>query len=612
MFRVQGEKMKADNRQLSPRSLIRFLEAPDRAQEEAKAREDFLHLFTDFQGAHKELSKGDALEKFLNAFNRGRIGESIREGLIKKRVRRSTFYNWQRDFSRYGISGLLPGWNNGGCRINPKVREEIERFIWSEHLCRYVDIYNHLRIKFPKENLPSYSAVRSYAKYYKEQHQAALVLKFEGVKGLRDRGMDVALGRRDEDVHRPNQRWEIDTTIADLLTGRKVSEVVLLTKDGKRCKIIGIVDVYSRLAKFYLTEKETALEVGRVLRDRMLDWGLPEELVIDNGATYKNNRILSFLRSLTIAVFLCLPGTPEEKPHIERIFRTLTEQLFRRLPGYSGNSVATRPNEIEVKYTKSELQGIIDDYVTNVYAETVHRTTGQRPRERMSPPGFQPRRPKSERELDIFLMEVHTRKVRQGFICYEGGKYFHPSLPEGKTVTIRVNDFDASELLVFVDRKFLCIAEDYGRKGRTPQQIREAKKERNRELRTRIKAHEALIDKDRPKDANILDLIKHHKETKPTELPKKAELVTFPDLKNIHYTRPENEASEDSDMVWGSGENEEPRIFKSRREKYIHIIQQKQKGKTLNKNEEEFLKDYEASDEYGLVRDYLEREVEGL
>jgi hypothetical protein len=278
--------VKAQDKDIDARSMIRFLEAPDWAQEEAKAREDFLHLFAEFQSVHKELAKGNALKKFLHAFNSGRIGESIREGLTKKRVRRSTYYNWQRDFSRYGISGLLPMWNNGGCRINPKVREEIERFIWSEHLCRYVDIYNHLRIKFPKETLPSYSAVRNYAKYYQEQNRAALVLKFEGVKGLRDRGMDVALGRRDEDVHRPNQRWEVDTTVADLLTGRNVSDVVLLTKDGKRCKIIGIIDVYSRLAKFYLTEKETALEVGRVLRDRMLDWGFPEEIVIDNGATY--------------------------------------------------------------------------------------------------------------------------------------------------------------------------------------------------------------------------------------------------------------------------------------------------------------------------------------
>ena len=59
--------MKGQSRQLGPRSLIRFLEAPTWAQEEAKAREDFLHSFAEFQGVYKELSKGDALEKFSDS-----------------------------------------------------------------------------------------------------------------------------------------------------------------------------------------------------------------------------------------------------------------------------------------------------------------------------------------------------------------------------------------------------------------------------------------------------------------------------------------------------------------------------------------------------------------
>ncbi|MFC1867673.1 DDE-type integrase/transposase/recombinase [Thermodesulfobacteriota bacterium] len=594
----------------SQQSTIPFTQTPEWNREIALAKADFLELTGKFIAAHKdEFGKTEALNRFLKVFNRGLIGQEVRGKLRKKIVKPRTYYLWRNAFKCKGLSGLLERYNNGGIRIPPEIREEGEKLVWQNHLCRYQDVYDDLEVIFQKKHLPCYTTIRNYVKKYKAENWAALVLEHEGQKGLRDRNMQVALGRMDEDLTEPNQRWEIDTTIADLFTERKVKDVVIKTQEGKRCELIGVTDVFSRSVRFYLTENETGLMVGQVIRDRILAWGIPEEIVIDNGKPYKNSRVLHFLRSIGVSSHICIPGNPEEKPHIERAFRTLTEKLFRRLEGYSGNSVANRPNEIEFKYTMSELQQIIDRWVINVYSETVHRSTGQRPRERMSLPGFTPKTI-DERELDILLMEQYERTVRQGYITYQGGKYFHPKLPEGQKIKIRVNDYDASVIFVFVGRKFLCVAEDYRRKGKTPVEILAAKKERNRELRIRIKAHEALIDKQKPKDANILAIIDHHEKIKPVELPKKADVLEFPELNDIPYTKPGIERQAHGNAEEDTDEVRTGRPIRNNQEKYLNVMRRKLQGKAIDDSDNNFLEDFLQSPEYKMVGSYLDEQLQ--
>lgn len=274
-----------------------------------------------------------------------------------------------------------------------------------------------------------------------------------------------AIGRADANIVRPNQRWEIDTTIADRFVKQEGGEFV--SKDGKRLKLIGVVDVYSRSARYFFVEKETALAVGLVMRQLIILWGLPEEVVIDNGKPFKNHRILRFLRALGVAVHICLPGNPTEKPHVERCFGTLSGSFFRRFCDYSGNSIKTRPSQIEIKYTAVEAQSQVDQYIDFIYSERIHSSTGQRPRERMAQPDFIPKTV-DPRDLDLLLMEEHQRKVSQGHIKFRGGKYFHKKLPEGQRIKFRASDLDAGEIIVFHQGEFLCIAEDYNFKGRSP------------------------------------------------------------------------------------------------------------------------------------------------
>jgi len=583
-----------------------FNEAPGWNQEFSLAKQDVLRCCDDFLAAHPQLGRVRGRVRFVELFNSGLIHSDLKVRVKDGRISKDKLRNWRKGFEEKGLVGLLYEWNNGGDRIDPEVREKIEWLVCKNHLCKFVDVYEDLQLSVDKDERPSYSTVRNHVKKFKADNWAALVLHHEGKKGLRDRGMEVALGRADGNIVRPLQRVEIDTTIADVFS--KIQNTLLKMSDGKRCKMIGIIDVFSRLAKFYLVEVENGLAVTLVIKDIIVNWGLPEELYIDNGRPFKNRRVLNALRSLGIAVNINLPGEPVEKPFIERVFGTVTGKVFRRLPGYCGNSVENRPNEIEIKYTKAELQDIIDRYVINVYSERVHGSTGQRPRERMSPPGFVPR-VVPERDLDVLLMQKFSRTVRRGAIAFDGGKYFHPELPEGREVTIRVNDFEASELLVFVDNRYLCTAFDYARQNKTPQEIKEDKKARNNELRTRIKAHKALLKKHDGEPEGVLALIDHHEKRKPAELPKKAKVLEFSEARGAFYTNHKAD-NQDSEKIHGVGqEEEEVTLIRSKQEMYLDVEGRRRAGKALDDFDKKFLEEFLESTEYRMIGSYLDKQL---
>ena len=154
------------------KSNIPFDQAQDWNREIAFAKADFLDLVKDYIKIHKvEIGKGQALKRFLKAFNRGLMGKDIKKRLRDRHesISKETYYNWRRKFRKHGLSGLLEGYNNGGNRINPIIKEKIERLIWENHLCRYQDICDDLRVMFPKADLPHYSTIKNYAKEYKEK-----------------------------------------------------------------------------------------------------------------------------------------------------------------------------------------------------------------------------------------------------------------------------------------------------------------------------------------------------------------------------------------------------------------------------------------------------------
>jgi len=339
---------------------------------------------------------------------------------------------------------------------------------------------------------------------------------------------------------------------------------------------------------------ESAFSVAVFLRDTILCWGIPGVARTDQGKSFKSNRVRGFFKHVGTKHHLCHPGQPVEKPFIERAFRTLTEGLFRRLPGYTGNTLANRPKEIKVEYSREELQKLIDDWVTFKYAETVHSSTGEKPRARFAKLGFIARTINKE-DLDILILPEEERIVRRGCVMYEGGRYFHRKLPpEGSRVVLRIDDNDASSVLVYFKGKRVCRAEDMTRRDLTPKEIKIAKRQRAKELRATIETNKALLSKYDISGAGIVNQIEAAKKKKPLVFPQRFEVVEVPNLHEPIKTVEEQ----------GSG------LFLEQDEKYAWLLRRKRNGEVLSLDDHRFMKTFEEDDHYSLIAQNLQRQLD--
>jgi putative transposase len=284
----------------------------------------------------------------------------------------------------------------------------------------------------------------------------------------------VALGRADGSVTRANQVWELDTTKADVLT-----------KGGRRM-VLGLIDRYSRRARFLVAHSESGQAVRRLLIDAIRAWGvLPETVMTDNGSGYINASIVSALETLGIRHVRCMPGTPEDKPYIERLFGTFTRERAQLLAGFAGHNVAqaqalrskakkeTGRALIVPEMTAEELQAVLDGWLDGVYHQREHGTTHQPPIRRWMASPVPSAAAPAEDVLRIALSRYEgAATVGKRGIRWKNGRYWCASLPTwmGRTVQIRRDEEDLGALFVFdEDGRFIDTAVNHERAGLSEQ-----------------------------------------------------------------------------------------------------------------------------------------------
>ena len=101
----------------------------------------------------------------------------------------------------------------------------------------------------------------------------------------------------------------------------------------------------------------------------------PETLVLDNGKIYVSAHLRSVCQRLGISIQPARPFQPTDKAVIERIFRTIGEDLLAALPGYKGPDVYGRGEhpEQEAYYFVDELELIIREWVAERYHRRPHQ-----------------------------------------------------------------------------------------------------------------------------------------------------------------------------------------------------------------------------------------------
>ena len=182
-----------------------------------------------------------------------------------------------------------------------------------------------LATRFPE--LPELHTLRRHIRRL-EANIPATLRRERDPDGAKNR-YQLALGRADGGVSAAHEVWELDTTKADLMTL------------GGRRMVLGVIDRWSRRVRFLVAPSESGQSVRRLLIDTITAWGvMPDRVVTDNGSGYINGSIVSALEILGIAHEPCLPGSPERKPFVERMFQGFMHHRAALLPGFTGKSVA--------------------------------------------------------------------------------------------------------------------------------------------------------------------------------------------------------------------------------------------------------------------------------
>lgn len=348
---------------------------------------------------------------------------------------------------------------------HPDVASAVEAIL-AERQLSVPRILELLETRF--DELPSLRTLRRFVTTI-ERAKPALLASTRDPDAYKSR-FRVSLGRADGGVTHAHQVWELDTTKADVMT-----------KGGRRM-VLGVIDRWSRRARFLVAPSESGQSVRRLLIDTIRGWGvLPEAVATDNGAGYINASIKTALEALGIEHRICPPGSPEKKPFVERLFGTFTRERAELLRGYAGHSVAeaqklraiarkqTGRAVIVPELEADELQAILDAWVDGVYHQREHSALRMTPMAKwLSSPTRAAAAP-AEDVLKVALSAyVGTHKVGKRGLVWRGGRYWTAELAPfvGRPVTIRRDEEDLGALFAFdEDGRFIGTAVNAERAG---------------------------------------------------------------------------------------------------------------------------------------------------
>ncbi len=464
--------------------LAAFEELPDRLKTESLARYSFIEMCDGFVKAARydirwdaeRSKKGD--EAFIAAYNSGKINasEDIRK-VMGETTSYQTLRRWLKRYSKYGLVGLASNYHNP-IKGSTSLTQEQQDFVISM-MCKNPDIaskniHTALEARYGKD-IPSPGTITRFRNRWTTDN-ADLWLYYTDPDAWTSKNM-FAFGSASIHVKSLNQLWEADSTPADLMLS-----------DG-RYSLIGMTDVYSRRLKFVVSKTSKATSVVALIRQSIIDWGVPQYIKTDNGKDYKSDHVKRVMKDLGIEQLFCTPFQGWEKPHIERAFKTFLHSLVEMMPGFIGHNVTERKviearrsfadrvmdkesDPVEVNMSAGELQKFCDEWVNFIYHHSSHRgLNGKKPIEMVRNWKEPVQRISDFRALDMLLMPAAQnkgiRKIGKKGVQVDGRYYQSPEYAGhvGEKVYVLLDPNDLGTAYIYLQdedgkRTFLCPAVD--------------------------------------------------------------------------------------------------------------------------------------------------------
>jgi putative transposase len=257
-----------------------------------------------------------------------------------------------------------------------------------------------------------------------QRHLAAAGLAWKGVSPAR------ATGRFE--AERRNELWTGDALHGPLI-------------DGRRVFLFCFIDDHSRLLVGYRwAAREDVLNASRALRAGIAARGLPKAVYVDNGSPFVSGQLLRACAVLGVRLIHSRPGRPEGRGKIERVFRTVREQLLVELEDRP-------PASLE------DLNRIFQSWVEQVYHRRVHTETGQTPLERFLAQG-PPSLPYELALAGAFRWSERRTVSKTGTVGMHGNTYEIDADLAGRQVDLVFDPLDLADVAVQIDGRHVGLA----------------------------------------------------------------------------------------------------------------------------------------------------------
>ena len=356
---------------------------------------------------------GEATDVSLSARERGRLVRALaeREHLGPDgrwvRVGRNTLDRWIRAYREGGFDGLVPAPRrvaNG----TPERVLELAVALRREQPARTAAQIHRILVE-AEGAAPSARTI--------QRHLAAAGLPWKG------RAVVRALGRFEAESR--NELWTGDALHGPLI-------------DGRRVFLFCFLDDHSRLLVGYRwAAREDVLNASRALRAGIAARGVPKAVYVDNGSPFVSGQPLRSCAVLGIRLIHSTPGRPEGRGKIERVFRTVREQLLVELEDRP-------PASLE------ELSQVFQAWVEQVYHRRVHTATRQAPLERFLAGGA-PTVPTERALREAFRWSERRTVSKTATVAMHGNTYeIDPELA-GRQVDLIFDPLELAEVEVRLD-----------------------------------------------------------------------------------------------------------------------------------------------------------------
>ena len=336
---------------------------------------------------------------------KGKIGEATFLEYINAKkiccvkVTANKLYDWQRKFKKGGLDALVDERDNNktlkldalglaplcvelilACGGMGKVDITNIYKALNYHAAKN-SLINFEDFQGKRDEIVSYEVVNRFVNNYLNKNKLVKNIILYGEDGAVGRGLP-ALGISNYAVSTINEVVEIDGSPLDLicnaselcdLIGWQNVSTIFKDKDEfqnyvkewqKRYTIIALIDTYSGVATFHISDSENSLCIARAVAKYIVRYGKPKVIKGDNGKAFKSEYMREVLGALEIEYKAVRAYSGWLKPYVERNFRALQHSFSANLAGFIGHNISQR-QAIEFFRSKKERR-LKRGYKTNL------------------------------------------------------------------------------------------------------------------------------------------------------------------------------------------------------------------------------------------------------